>query len=192
MIWLAVLFFLVTLDQISLSSCCWLLFCYTSFQIGVFSHSALRDGTGVLQQFSCPGAVLFNQRVGTEEGAGFHKMCGSVSSCRRGAGTAMPAGGHHQDGVQGNSLDVPLRCCESSHNNNNSFFSLFSHFLLLNYCFFKLFHRFSLLEKRWKMEESSSANLEGSMLRREFRGLLSNLMSCELSFLFPSLISFVI
>lgn len=113
------------LDQISLSPCRWLLFCYTSFQIGVFSHSALRDGTGVLQQFSCPGAVLFNQRVGTEERAGFHKMCGSMSSCRRGAGTAMPAGRHHQDGVQGNSLDVPLWRCESSHNNNdlNSFLS---------------------------------------------------------------------
>lgn len=124
-------------------------FCYTSFQIGVFSHSALRDGTGVLQQFSCPSAVLFNQRVGTEEGAGFHKMCGSMSSCRRGAGTAMSAGGHHQDGVQGNSLDVPLRRCESSHNNDlNSFLFLFSHFLLRNHCFFKLFHRFSLLEKQ--------------------------------------------
>ncbi|TMS17260.1 39S ribosomal protein L18, mitochondrial [Larimichthys crocea] len=59
-------------------------------------------------QLSCLGARLFNQGVGGEEGAGVHKLRGSVSGCGRSAGTSMQAGRHHEDGVQGDSLDVPL------------------------------------------------------------------------------------
>lgn len=82
------------------------------FQVGVFSYPASRDSTSVLQQLCCPGAFLFNKGMGDKEGAGFYKLCGSVSGCGRGACTSMPAGWNHQDGVQGDSVDVPFWCCE--------------------------------------------------------------------------------
>ena len=85
---------------------------HSSFQVDVLSQPTPRDSTGVLQQLSCSSAFLLNQRVGREEGAGFHKLCGSMSGCGGGAGASMPASRHHKDGVQGNSLDIPLRCCE--------------------------------------------------------------------------------
>jgi len=85
---------------------------FLSFQVEILSQPTPCDCRSVLQQLSCPGAFLFHQRVGSEEGVGFHTLRGSVSGCGGGAGTSMSTGWHHQDGVQGYSLDIPFRCCE--------------------------------------------------------------------------------
>lgn len=82
------------------------------FQVGVFSYPASCDSTSVLQQLCCSGAFLFNQGVGNQKGAGFYNVRGSMSGCGWGACTSMPAGRHHQDGVQSDSLDIPFWCCE--------------------------------------------------------------------------------
>lgn len=87
-------------------------------QVGVFSHPAPCDSRGVLQHLTCAGAFLLDQGVGGEEGAGFHLLRGSMSGCGRGACTPLPAGRHHQDGLQGDSLDVPLRRCSILQDSN--------------------------------------------------------------------------
>ena len=110
---------------------CFYCFCLWSFQVGINSHPAPCDGRSVLLQLSCPGALLFDQGVGVKEGAGHHKLRGSVSSGGRRAGTKMSAGWHHQDGVQGNSLDVPLWSCE------------YIQLMLENYCMLFFFFSFS-------------------------------------------------
>lgn len=140
----------------------------SSPQVGVFSHSEACDGRSVLPQFLCPGALLFNQGVGSEEGARLHKLCGGVSSGWRGAGTSMPAGGHHQDGVQGDTLDIPLRRCEFMQYQQLLGHWYPCHHLLHAHLLNFLFHRFSLSGQRWKQEESPSVNPEGNTLGREF------------------------
>lgn len=59
-------------------------------------------------------------------------------------------------------------------------FSLYFFYPLI--VFFLIVHRFSPLGKQWKMVELSWVNLEGNISGREFRCLLSSLLSGELSF----------
>lgn len=155
-----------------------------SLQVGVFSHSAPCDGPSVLQLLCCPGAFLFDQGVGGEEGAGLHTLRGSVSGCGRGAGTSMPAGWHHQDGVQGDSLDVPLWRCEYTQHQlllENSFVGLFPpHKSSPDPCFsLPDFPRFSPSEEQWNREESPSVNPEGNTYLPEFRCHLSHQLFCK-------------
>lgn len=137
------------------------------FQVGVFSYPASCDSRSVLQQLCYSSSFLLNQGVGDKEGAGYYKLRGSMSGCGWGACTSMPAGWHHQDGVPGDSLDVPFWCCEYKQYEVISIKPFLSsrHHLLHIYV---LFHRFSLSGQPWKKEESSSANLGGNILGLEF------------------------
>lgn len=123
--------------------------CLSFLQVGVFTFTAPRDRTGLLQRLSSPCAFLFDQGVGVEEGAGFHTLCGGLSGCGRSAGASMHAGWHYQDGVQGNSLDVPLWCCECMDHNLHT--QIISH--VITCCMFILF---------WLFFSSTGAVFQGS------------------------------
>ena len=156
-------------------------------QVGVYSNQEPCDGQRVLQQLSCPGAHLFHQRVGAEEGSALHRLRGGVPGCGRGAGTPLPSGRHHQDVVQGHSLDLPLWRCEYKQIScclkmylDVCFYPFSHHQLDGHLSLMFVFHRFSLSGQHWKREESPSVNPGGNTSATEFKNHLSRFvkMSC--------------
>lgn len=142
-------------------------------QAGVLSHQPLCNSTRVLQLLFCARVDVLHQRVGAEERAAFHKVCGSVSGCGRGAGTAMPSGRHHQDGVHCHSLGAPLwrREYRQAWITVGQVVFLFLCFMLGDHfpTFLSFFYRFRLSGKQWKTEESYSVNPEENTPRRELK-----------------------